>query len=99
LKVAKEEIVGLVAAVDWFLAQDDAAMEAEFRRHADAWSYFQSRPPWYRRTAAHLVTSAKREETRRRRLRALIDASAAGRDIPELARPKRSSPRPAKKTP
>jgi uncharacterized pyridoxal phosphate-dependent enzyme len=35
LKVAKEEIVGLVAAVDWFLAQDDAAMEAEFRRRAE----------------------------------------------------------------
>ena len=30
LKVAKEEIVGMVAAVDWYLAQDDAAMEAEF---------------------------------------------------------------------
>jgi len=35
LKVAKEEIVGLVAAVDWFLAQDDAAMEAEYRRRAE----------------------------------------------------------------
>jgi len=36
MKVAKEEIVGLVAAVDWFLKQDDAAMEAEYRRRADA---------------------------------------------------------------
>jgi len=35
LKVAKEEIIGMVAAVDWFLAQDDAAMEAEFRKRAD----------------------------------------------------------------
>jgi L-seryl-tRNA(Ser) seleniumtransferase len=35
LKVAKEEIVGLVAAVDWFLAQDDAAMEAEYRKRAE----------------------------------------------------------------
>jgi uncharacterized pyridoxal phosphate-dependent enzyme len=34
MKVAKEEIVGLVAAVDWFLKQDDAAMEAEFRKRA-----------------------------------------------------------------
>jgi len=31
MKVAKEEIVGLVAAVDWFLKQDDAAIEAECR--------------------------------------------------------------------
>jgi L-seryl-tRNA(Ser) seleniumtransferase len=36
MKVAKEEIVGLVAAVDWFLKQDDAAMEGEYRRRADA---------------------------------------------------------------
>jgi L-seryl-tRNA(Ser) seleniumtransferase len=35
MKVAKEEIVGLVAAVDWFLAQDDAAMQAEFTKRAD----------------------------------------------------------------
>jgi L-seryl-tRNA(Ser) seleniumtransferase len=35
MKVAKEEIVGLVAAVDWFLKQDDAAMEAECRQRAD----------------------------------------------------------------
>jgi L-seryl-tRNA(Ser) seleniumtransferase len=35
MKVAKEEIVGLVAAVDWFLNQDEAAMEAEYRQRAD----------------------------------------------------------------
>jgi len=35
MKVAKEEIVGLVAAVDWFLAQDDVKMEADFRERAE----------------------------------------------------------------
>ncbi|HEY1470334.1 MAG TPA: aminotransferase class V-fold PLP-dependent enzyme [Candidatus Acidoferrum sp.] len=35
LKVAKEEMVGLVAAVDWFLSQDDAAFEAEYQKRAD----------------------------------------------------------------
>lgn len=35
MKVAKEQIVGMVAAVDWFLSQSDAAMEAEFRRRAE----------------------------------------------------------------
>ncbi len=35
MKVGKEEIVGLVAAVDWFLSQDDAALEAEFRQRAE----------------------------------------------------------------
>ena len=34
MKVAKEEIVGLVAAVDWFLSQDDAAMEKDYRNRA-----------------------------------------------------------------
>lgn len=35
MKVAKEEIVGLVAAVDWFLDQEDAKLEAEFQKRAD----------------------------------------------------------------
>jgi L-seryl-tRNA(Ser) seleniumtransferase len=35
MKVAKEEIVGLVAAVDWFLSQEDAALQAEFQKRAD----------------------------------------------------------------
>jgi L-seryl-tRNA(Ser) seleniumtransferase len=35
MKVAKEQLVGMVAAVDWFLSQSDAAFEAEFRRRAD----------------------------------------------------------------
>ncbi len=35
MKVAKEEIVGLVAAVDWFLSQDDAVFEAEYQKRAD----------------------------------------------------------------
>src|SRR5438445_4890517 len=34
MTVGKEEIIGLVAAVDWFLKQDDAAMEAEYRARA-----------------------------------------------------------------
>ncbi len=35
MKVAKEQIVGMVAAVDWFLSQTDASFETEFRRRAD----------------------------------------------------------------
>jgi L-seryl-tRNA(Ser) seleniumtransferase len=35
MKVAKEQIVGMVAALDWFLSQSDAGMEAEFRRRAE----------------------------------------------------------------
>lgn len=35
MKVSKEQIVGMVAAVDWFLSQTDAGLEAEFRHRAD----------------------------------------------------------------
>jgi len=35
MKVAKEEIVGLVAAVDWLLAQDEDAMQKEFQRRTE----------------------------------------------------------------
>jgi len=34
MKVAKEEIIGLVAAVDWLLAQNEDAMQKEFERRA-----------------------------------------------------------------
>jgi L-seryl-tRNA(Ser) seleniumtransferase len=34
MKVAKEQIVGMVAAVDWFLSQSDETMHAEFLRRA-----------------------------------------------------------------
>jgi uncharacterized protein YdeI (YjbR/CyaY-like superfamily) len=68
----------------------DAALtpeyEARLRANRAAAEYFDSRPPWYRRTAIHLVMSAKREETRERRLEQLIEDSAAGRDIKQLRR-------------
>jgi uncharacterized pyridoxal phosphate-dependent enzyme len=35
MKVSKEQIVGMVAAVDWFLSQTDAGMELEFRKRAE----------------------------------------------------------------
>ena len=34
MKVAKEQIVGMVAAVDWILSQSDDSMEAKFRARA-----------------------------------------------------------------
>jgi L-seryl-tRNA(Ser) seleniumtransferase len=35
MKVAKEQIIGMVAAVDWFLSRSDQEMETEFRGRAD----------------------------------------------------------------
>jgi uncharacterized protein YdeI (YjbR/CyaY-like superfamily) len=60
--------------------------EAELRANEAAARYFDEKPPWYRRTAAHWVLSAKREETRRRRLAQLIEDSANGLDIKPLRR-------------
>jgi uncharacterized protein YdeI (YjbR/CyaY-like superfamily) len=42
-----------------------AQEERRFRADAAAWEFFQSQPPGYRRTALHLVVSAKRPETAR----------------------------------
>jgi uncharacterized protein YdeI (YjbR/CyaY-like superfamily) len=58
----------------------------EFRKSKAAWRYYRARPPGYRRQTAHWVMSAKKEETRRRRLRQLIECSAEERPIPQLER-------------
>ena len=63
--------------------------EERFRANAKAWEFFQAQPPGYRRTAIHLVTSAKRPETRERRLDQLIEDSAAGRRLKQLVSPTR----------
>ena len=60
--------------------------EKQLRADAAAWEYWQARPPSYRRTATHWVVSAKREETRERRLAQLIESSAAGEHVPPLRR-------------
>jgi uncharacterized protein YdeI (YjbR/CyaY-like superfamily) len=59
---------------------------AMLKANPEAWKFFQSRPPWYRRTTSWWVTSAKKEETRLRRLKALISDSANGREIQRLKR-------------
>ncbi len=53
--------------------------EARLRANPKAWVYWQAQSPGYRRTVAGWVASAKRQETRERRLQALIEESAAGR--------------------
>ncbi|HYD53013.1 MAG TPA: YdeI/OmpD-associated family protein [Gemmatimonadaceae bacterium] len=60
--------------------------EARFRKKAKAWRFWEAQPPGYRRTALHWVTSAKRPETRARRLATLIDDSANGLRIALLRR-------------
>ena len=65
----------------------DPAYAKKFRANRKAWAHFESRPPSYRRPAIWWVVSAKREDTRARRLRTLIEDSGAGRRIGPMRRP------------
>ena len=58
----------------------------EFRANSKAWKFFQQQPPGYRRIATWYVVSAKRPETRARRLSILIADSARGQRIGLLKR-------------
>ena len=55
------------------------AMLERFEADPAAWAHWQSRPPSFRRQAAHWVVSAKRSETRERRFLSLVDAMREGR--------------------
>ncbi len=56
-----------------------------FRHSAAGWEFFRAQAPSYQRTAAWWVVSAKREETRWRRLEKLVEVSSAGRRLDALA--------------
>ena len=70
--------------------REDAVLDLEmlkkFKRNVAAWRFFTSQPPSYRKTATWWVTSAKRQETRLRRLDTLISDSAAGQRIAPMRR-------------
>jgi uncharacterized protein YdeI (YjbR/CyaY-like superfamily) len=68
-------------------AKLEPEQEKQLRANRSASAYFDAQAPWYRRAATHWVISAKRGETRERRLGQLIAACAEGRPIGPLARP------------
>jgi uncharacterized protein YdeI (YjbR/CyaY-like superfamily) len=61
--------------------------EKRFRANRSAWAFFREQPPSYRKAATWWVISAKKEETRARRLETLMEDSANGRRLKQLARP------------
>ena len=69
-----------------------AEQEALFRADGTAWEFFQAQPPSYRKPAIWWVISAKREETRQRRLATLVADSAAGRRLAHLVSPSKRKP-------
>jgi uncharacterized protein YdeI (YjbR/CyaY-like superfamily) len=65
--------------------------QERFRAHPQTWDFFQAQPPGYRKTATFWVMSAKKEETRARRLARLIGDSANGERLAEITyKPKKS---------
>lgn len=57
-----------------------------FKARTGAWDFWNEQPPGYRKQATWWVVSAKREETRERRLGTLIEDSANGLRIKQLRR-------------
>ncbi|HST35540.1 MAG TPA: YdeI/OmpD-associated family protein [Allosphingosinicella sp.] len=57
------------------------AETAAFRKNKAAWADWEARPAGYRRVVLHWIGSAKRPETRAKRLATLIEDSASGRKI------------------
>jgi uncharacterized protein YdeI (YjbR/CyaY-like superfamily) len=66
----------------------DPDNEAEFRGDEAAWAFFEAQAPTYQRVVRHWVMGAKREETRRKRLRDAIDASARGERLRQFVSPR-----------
>ena len=52
--------------------------EKTFRQNKAAWKFFQEQPPGYKRLMVFRTMSAKKEETRLRRLKQLIESSEKG---------------------
>jgi uncharacterized protein YdeI (YjbR/CyaY-like superfamily) len=82
-----EERSGIYSYEQRASAKLGLAHEGRFKANKKAWAFFQGQPPWYQRTATYWVVSAKKEETRERRLATLIADSAKGKTIGPLTRP------------
>src|SRR6266705_3440377 len=70
-------------------AQFTREQAKRFHANKTAWEFFRSQPPWYQRVCTYWVISAKKEETKRRRLSLLIEHSRHHRTMPQLTRVKK----------
>ena len=52
-----------------------------FRKNKSAWKFFRTQPPSYRKLITWWIVSARLEETRKRRLKRLIAASARSKRV------------------
>ncbi len=58
--------------------------EKQFKANKKAWMFFTSQAPSYQKTAVHIVTTAKQETTKLKRLLDLINSSEAGEKMSSL---------------
>jgi uncharacterized protein YdeI (YjbR/CyaY-like superfamily) len=77
----KEEKSGIYAYENRKNAVLDKADEKRFRSNKKAWEFFQRQPPSYRQNVIWALETAKKEETRQRKLERLISESEAGRRL------------------
>ncbi len=76
-----------VYASDMERVEFPSDLEARFRADTTAWAFWLQQPPGYRRQMTWWVISAKRDDTRQRRMDALIDEHRAERRIDQLHLP------------
>src|SRR6266699_5564039 len=65
-------------------AQFTREQAKQFRANKPAWEFFRAQPPWYQRVTTYWVISAKKEETKRKRLALLIKNSQNRRSMRQL---------------
>lgn len=64
-----------------------AAFAKQLKANPKASAFFEAQPPWYQRSVTHWIVSAKKDETKEKRLADLIACSAAGRTVAPFTRP------------
>ncbi len=85
----QEKRSGIYAYEQKEVAQLDEAHQQQFEANQKAWNFFQTQAPWYQRTVTWWVVSAKKEETKLKRLATLIEVSEKGQTVAGLTRPTR----------
>lgn len=66
-----------------------AEYEKILKKNKAAWKFLQDQPPYYRKLVSWYVTSAMKEETRIKRLNAVVEQSAKHQRIGQFSRDKK----------
>jgi uncharacterized protein YdeI (YjbR/CyaY-like superfamily) len=87
----RDEARSAIHAYERAAAELDAESTKTFKADKKAWAFYRAQAPWYQRTSTYWVVSAKRPETRERRLAILIEYSRNGERLPQLTPPRKPS--------